>query len=386
MSIIKMIDLNLYNKKILIRADLNVPIENGKIINDARIKAFLPTIEIALKKGAKIIISSHLGQPIEGEYNEKFSLKPIVNYLSHKINYPINLVNNYLNGIEVNNKEIIVLENVRFNKGEKKDDQILSKKYAELCDIYVMDAFGTAHRTQASTHGVIKFAPIACAGPLLSSELDALSQALKKPTHPMVAIVGGSKISTKLTILNSLSKIADYIIVGGGIANTFIAAKGYKIGNSLYEKNLIPEAKKLLSICNIYIPIDVCVATEFSKTATSITKRIDDIKNNEQILDLGKETIKHLVNIIKKSKTILWNGPIGVFEFYNFSYGTKIISQAIAESDAFSIAGGGDTLSAIDLFGIKNKISYTSTGGGAFLKFLEGKKLPSVIMLEKRAK
>ncbi|MDR5611303.1 phosphoglycerate kinase [Arsenophonus sp.] len=382
MSVIKMTDLDLAGKKVFIRADLNVPVKDGKVTSDARIRASLPTIETALKQGAKVMVTSHLGRPIEGEYNEEFSLKPVVDYLADKLDYPVRLVKDYLNGVEVANGELVVLENVRFNRGEKKDDENLSKQYAALCDIYVMDAFGTAHRAQASTHGVAKFAPIACAGPLLFAELDALGKALKEPARPMVAIVGGSKVSTKLTVLDSLAKIADQIIVGGGIANTFIAAEGHKVGRSLYEDDLIPEAEKLLSTCDIPVPTDVRVATEFSETAEAVMKSVNDVKDDEQILDLGDETAERLAGILKKAKTILWNGPVGVFEFPNFRHGTA----AIAESEAFSIAGGGDTLAAIDLFGIADKISYISTGGGAFLEFVEGKKLPAVVVLEERAK
>ncbi|WGL98928.1 phosphoglycerate kinase [Arsenophonus sp. aPb] len=386
MSVIKMTDLDLAGKKIFIRADLNVPVKDGKVTSDARIRASLPTIEAALKQGAKVMVTSHLGRPIEGEYNEEFSLKPVVDYLADKLDYPVRLVKDYLNGVEVANGELVVLENVRFNRGEKKDDETLSKQYAALCDIFVMDAFGTAHRAQASTHGVAKFAPIACAGPLLSAELEALGKALKEPARPMVAIVGGSKVSTKLTVLDSLAKIADQIIVGGGIANTFIAAEGHKVGRSLYEDDLIPEAEKLLSTCDIPVPTDVRVATEFSETAEAVMKSVNDVKDDEQILDLGDETAERLADILKKAKTILWNGPVGVFEFPNFRHGTAVIAQAIAESNAFSIAGGGDTLAAIDLFGIADKISYISTGGGAFLEFVEGKKLPAVVVLEERAK
>ncbi|MGP1923469.1 MAG: phosphoglycerate kinase [Arsenophonus sp. NEOnobi-MAG3] len=386
MSIIKITDLDLAGKKIFIRSDLNVPIKDGKVTSDARICASLPTIEIALKQGAKVMVTSHLGRPIEGEYNEEFSLKPLVDYLEDKFNCSIFLIKDYLNGVEVANGELVVLENVRFNRGEKKNDETLSKQYAALCDIYVMDAFGTAHRAQASTHGVAKFAPIACAGLLLSAELNALGKALKEPPRPMIAIVGGSKVSTKLTILNSLAKIADQIIVGGGIANTFIAAHGHKVGRSLYEDHLIQEAKKLLLTYDIPIPTDVRVATEFSDTAEAVMKSVNDVKDEEQILDLGDETAKCLADIIKKAKTILWNGPVGVFEFPNFRHSTAVIAEAIAKSDAFSIAGGGDTLAAIDLFGIADKISYISTGGGAFLKFVEGKKLPAILVLEERAK
>ncbi|CNC00433.1 phosphoglycerate kinase [Yersinia sp. 2544 StPb PI] len=386
MSVIKMTDLDLAGKRVLIRADLNVPIKDGKVTSDARIRASLPTIEAALKQGAKVMVTSHLGRPTEGEYNEEFSLLPVVNYLKDKLSSPVRLAKDYLDGVEIAAGELVVLENVRFNKGEKKDDETLSKKYAALCDVYVMDAFGTAHRAQASTHGVGKFAPIACAGPLLSAELEALGKALGNPARPMVAIVGGSKVSTKLTVLGALSKIADQLIVGGGIANTFVAAQGNNVGKSLYEADLIPEAKRLLETCDIPVPTDVRVATEFSETAVATLKPANQIKDDEQILDLGDESAQRLAEILKNAKTILWNGPVGVFEFPNFRKGTEIVARAIAESDAFSIAGGGDTLAAIDLFGIADQISYISTGGGAFLEFVEGKKLPAVVMLEERAK
>ncbi|RJT41569.1 phosphoglycerate kinase [Rahnella woolbedingensis] len=386
MSVIKMSDLDLAGKRVLIRADLNVPVKDGKVTSDARIRASLPTIEIALKQGARVMVTSHLGRPTEGEYNEEFSLLPVVNYLKDKLSSPVRLAKDYLDGVEVAEGELVVLENVRFNKGEKKDDEALSKKYAALCDIYVMDAFGTAHRAQASTHGVGKFAPIACAGPLLSAELEALGKALGNPARPMVAIVGGSKVSTKLTVLDSLSKIADQLIVGGGIANTFVAAQGNNVGKSLYEADLVGTASKLLETCDIPVPTDVRVATEFSETATATVKSVKDIKDDEQILDMGDESAYRLAEIIKNAKTILWNGPVGVFEFPNFRKGTEIVAQAIADSEGFSIAGGGDTLAAIDLFGIADKISYISTGGGAFLEFVEGKALPAVVMLEERAK
>ncbi|EIS09345.1 phosphoglycerate kinase, partial [Yersinia pestis PY-47] len=377
MSVIKMTDLDLAGKRVLIRADLNVPVKEGKVTSDARIRASLPTIEAALKQGAKVMVTSHLGRPTEGEYNEEFSLLPVVNYLKEKLSSPVRLAKDYLDGVEIAAGELVVLENVRFNKGEKKDDEALSKKYAALCDVYVMDAFGTAHRAQASTHGVGKFAPIACAGPLLSAELEALGKALGNPARPMVAIVGGSKVSTKLTVLGALSKIADKLIVGGGIANTFVAAQGHNVGKSLYEADLIPEAKRLLETCDIPVPTDVRVATEFSETAAATLKPANEIKDDEQILDLGDESAERLAEILKNAKTILWNGPVGVFEFPNFRKGTEIVARAIAESEAFSIAGGGDTLAAIDLFGIADQISYISTGGGAFLEFVEGKKLPA---------
>lgn len=386
MSVIKMSDLDLAGKRVLIRADLNVPVKDGKVTSDARIRAALPTIELALKQGAKVMVTSHLGRPTEGEYNEEYSLLPVVNYLKNAIKVPVRLAKDYLNGVDVSVGELVVLENVRFNKGEKKDDETLSKQYAALCDIFVMDAFGTAHRAQASTHGVAKFAPIACAGPLLFGELDALGKALSNPARPMVAVVGGSKVSTKLTVLESLSKIADQLVVGGGIANTFVAAQGYNVGKSLYEADLIPEAKRLMETCHIPVMTDARVATEFAETATATLKSVKDIKDNEQILDLGDVSAEALAKILRSAKTILWNGPVGVFEFPNFRKGTEIIANAIAESGAFSIAGGGDTLAAIDLFGIADKISYISTGGGAFLEFVEGKKLPAVAMLEERAK
>jgi len=381
-----MTDLDLAGKRVLIRSDLNVPVKDGKVTSDARIRASLPTIEAALKQGARVMVTSHLGRPTEGEYNEEYSLLPVVNYLKEHMKSPVRLAKDYLDGVEVAAGELVVLENVRFNKGEKKDDETLSKKYAALCDVYVMDAFGTAHRAQASTHGVGKFAPVACAGPLLSAELEALGKALGNPARPMVAIVGGSKVSTKLTVLGSLSKIADQLIVGGGIANTFVAAQGHNVGKSLYEADLIPEAKKLLETCDIPVPTDVRVATEFSETAVATLKPASEIKDDEQILDLGDVSAERLAKILKEAKTILWNGPVGVFEFPNFRKGTEIVARAIADSEAFSIAGGGDTLAAIDLFGIADKISYISTGGGAFLEFVEGKQLPAVVMLEERAK
>lgn len=386
MSVIKMTDLDLAGKRVLIRADLNVPVKEGKVTSDARIRASLPTIELALKQGAKVMVTSHLGRPTEGEYNEEFSLLPVVNYLKDKLSNPVRLAKDYLDGVEVAEGELVVLENVRFNKGEKKDDETLAKKYAVLCDVFVMDAFGTAHRAQASTHGVGKFAEIACAGPLLADELEALGKALKEPARPMVAIVGGSKVSTKLTVLDSLSKIADQLIVGGGIANTFVAAQGHNVGKSLYEADLVDEAKRLLGTCDIPVPTDVRVATEFSETAEATLKSVNDVKDGEQILDIGDVSAQKLADILKNAKTILWNGPVGVFEFPNFRKGTEIVANAIADSEAFSIAGGGDTLAAIDLFGISDKISYISTGGGAFLEFVEGKVLPAVAMLEERAK
>ena len=386
MSVIKMTDLDLNGKRVFIRADLNVPVKDGKVTSDARIRATIPTLKLALEKGAKVMVTSHLGRPTEGEFNPEDSLQPVVDYLNEHLDVPVRLVRDYLNGVDVNAGEIVVLENVRINKGEKKNDPELGKKYAALCDVFIMDAFGTAHRAQASTYGVAEFAPIACAGPLLAAELDALGKALKEPARPMVAIVGGSKVSTKLEVLNSLSKIADQIIVGGGIANTFIAAAGHNVGKSLYEADLIPVAKELAASTDIPVPVDVRVGTEFSETAPATEKSVTEVKDDESIFDIGDKSAAQLAEIIKNAKTVLWNGPVGVFEFPNFRKGTEIISHAIANSDAFSIAGGGDTLAAIDLFGIADKISYISTGGGAFLEFVEGKVLPAVEILEKRAK
>lgn len=386
MSVIKMKELDLSGKRVLIRADLNVPIKNGTVSSDARILASLPTIEAALAQGAKVMITSHLGRPTEGEYDAAFSLQPIVDYLQQVLKVPVRLATDYLSGLELNDSEVVVLENVRFNVGEKKDDETLSRQYAALCEVFVMDAFGTAHRAQASTHGVAKYAAVACAGPLLSAELEALGKALDKPARPLVAVVGGSKVSTKLTVLESLSSIADQLVVGGGISNTFIAAAGHNVGKSLHEADLIPEAKRLMAKCDIPMPTDVRTATEFSDTADATVKNVSEVTDDEQILDLGDESAYALAEILKNAKTIIWNGPVGVFEFENFRRGTEIVANAIADSAAFSIAGGGDTLAAIDVFGIKDKISYISTGGGAFLEFVEGKTLPAVAMLEQRAR
>ncbi|PKH04739.1 phosphoglycerate kinase [Moritella sp. Urea-trap-13] len=386
MNIIKMADLDLAGQRVLIRADLNVPVKNGKVTSDARIRASLPTIKLALAAGAKVMVTSHLGRPTEGEFAQEFSLEPVVNYLKEALENNVVLASDYLDGLELNAGELVVLENVRFNKGEKKNEEGLSKAYAALCDVFVMDAFGTAHRAQASTHGVGMFAPIACAGPLLSAELEALGKAMDKPARPMLAIVGGSKVSTKLTVLDSLSTIADQLVVGGGIANTFIAAQGHNVGKSLCEHDLVDTAKALMAKCEIPVATDVLVATEFSETAEATLKAASDVNDDEMIFDLGPESANKLAEMIKEAKTIIWNGPVGVFEFANFSQGTEIIGRAIAESDAFSIAGGGDTLAAIDQFGLTDGISYISTGGGAFLEFVEGKVLPAVAMLEERAK
>ena len=395
MSILKMETLakegQLAGKRVLIREDLNVPIKEGKVASDARIRASMNTIKMAKDAGAKVMLMSHLGRPTEGEYDEQFSLAPVAADLSEKLGEEVRLIKDYLDGnFEVAEGEVVLLENARFNVGEKKDDEALAKKYAALCDVYVMDAFGTAHRAQASTHGAGLFAPIACAGPLLAAELEALGKALDNPARPMVAIVGGSKVSTKLTVLEALSEKVDQLVVGGGIANTFIAAAGYNVGKSLYEEDLIPTCKKLNEIMEARgaaIPLakDVVTGKEFSPEAKAEIKPVDQVADDDMIFDIGPESAAELAEIIKKAGTVVWNGPVGVFEFDQFGEGTKAISMAIAESPAFSIAGGGDTLAAIDKYGIEDKVSYISTGGGAFLEFLEGKKLPAVAMLEKRA-
>lgn len=391
MSVIRMSDLDLNSKRVLIREDLNVPVKNGKVTSDARLKAAIPTIELALSKGAKVMVMSHLGRPEEGVYDAESSMQPVVDYLAEALTAPVRLAVNYLDGIDINAGEVVVFENVRFNKGEGKNDDVLAQKLAALCDVFVMDAFGTAHRAQASTHGVAKFAPVACAGPLLVAELDALAAALKNPKRPLVAIVGGSKVSTKLTVLESLSGIVDQLIVGGGIANTFIAANGNNVGKSLYEADLVPEAQRLMAQAkargaNIPVPTDVVVGQAFSETTVATLKHVAAVDDGDMIFDIGPDTTAQLVKILKSAGTIVWNGPVGVFEFDQFAAGTKAIAQAIADSDAFSIAGGGDTLAAIDKYNIANNISYISTGGGAFLEFLEGKTLPAVAILEQRSK
>ena len=386
MAIKKMTDLNLAGKRVLIREDLNVPLKNGSITSDARIRAALPTIKAAASAGAKVMLMSHLGRPEEGVYDQAASLKPVAEHLSEALGQNVRLIKDYLNGedLDLADGDVVLFENVRFNKGEKKDDEALAKQYAALCDIYVMDAFGTAHRAQGSTHGVGKFAPEACAGPLLAGELEALGKALDNPARPVVAIVGGSKVSTKLDVLNALEKICDQIIVGGGIANTFLAAAGYPVGKSLCEHDLIDAAKDIASRVEIPLPVDVVVASEFSETATATIRNISDVTENDMILDAGPETAGQFADLLKNAKTILWNGPVGVFEFDQFENGTKVLAHAIADSAAFSLAGGGDTVAAIDKYGVNEKISYISTGGGAFLEFVEGKTLPAVAMLEER--
>lgn len=391
MSVIKMTDLDLAGKRVLIRADLNVPVKNGKVTSDIRIRASLPTVEHAMKAGAKVMLMSHLGRPTEGEYNEEFSMAPVAASLTALLGKPVKLVKDWLQGVEMANGEVILCENVRFNKGEKKNNEDLAKQMASICDVYVMDAFGTAHRAEASTHGVGMHAPIACAGILLAEELDALGKALGNPARPLVAIVAGSKVSTKLTVLDSLSKIVDQLIVGGGIANTFIAAEGHNIGKSLYEADLVEEAKRLTSVAqakggSIPVPVDVVTGKEFKETTPAETKEVSAVADDDMIFDIGPKTAAQYTDILKNAGTIVWNGPVGVFEFDQFGGGTKALAEAIAASSAFSIAGGGDTLAAVDKYGVKDKISYISTGGGAFLEFLEGKTLPAVAMLEERSK
>ena len=386
MTVLKMTDLKLTGKRVLIREDLNVPVKDGKVASDARIRASLPTIERALRAGAKVLVMSHLGRPTEGVYADEFSMAPVAEYLSEALGRDVRLEKDYLNGVDVAEGELVILENVRFNKGEKKDEDDLARAYGALCDIFVMDTFGTAHRAQASTHGVARFAPIACAGPLLAAELDALEQALASPAKPMAAIVGGSKVSSKLEVLNALSGKCDQLIVGGGIANTFIAAAGYNVGKSLYEADLIPVAKGLMAKASIPVPVDVIVAKEFSESAEAVVKKVNEVADDEMILDIGPETASMLAAQLKDAKTILWNGPVGVFEIDQFGNGTKALSLAIAESEGFSIAGGGDTLAAIDKYDIEDKVSYISTGGGAFLEYVEGKTLPAVAALELAAK
>ncbi|NAW34257.1 phosphoglycerate kinase [Halomonas alimentaria] len=386
MNVRKMTDLDLSGKRVLIREDLNVPVKHGKVTSDARLRAALPSIQAALDGGARVLLMSHLGRPTEGEPTEEFSLAPVATHLGELLGRPVRLVKEYLEDeVASEDGEVVLLENVRFNRGEKKDDEALAKQYAALCDVYVMDAFGTAHRAQASTHGVARFAPVACAGPLLAAELDALEKALATPARPMAAIVGGSKVSTKLEVLNALSEKCDQLIVGGGIANTFIAAAGHNVGKSLHEADLVDQAKALMAKVEIPLPSDVVVATEFSDAAEAIVKPVDQVSDDEMILDIGPESAARLAAMLKDAGTILWNGPVGVFEIDQFGHGTEVIARAIAESPAFSIAGGGDTLAAIDKYGIAEKVSYISTGGGAFLEYVEGKTLPAVAALEAAA-
>ncbi len=391
MSVIKMTDLDLAGKRLLIRQDLNVPIAQDRVTSDARIVASLPTIKRAIESGAQVLLISHLGRPTEGDPEDKYSLQPVARHLSNLLGQEVRLVTNYLESAPLlKNGEVVLLENCRFNEGEKKNEESLARQYAALCDIFVMDAFGTAHRAQASTYGVAQFAPVACAGPLLAGELEALANGLDNPTRPMAAIVGGSKVSTKLTVLEALSHIVDQLIPGGGIANTFIAAAGHNVGKSLYEIDLVPEAKRLMEQAKakgneIPVPTDVVVGKEFLESAEATIKRVEDVADDDMIFDIGPETAARFAEMMQQAGTIVWNGPVGVFEFDQFGEGTKILGNAIANSNAFSIAGGGDTLAAVDKYGIGERVSYISTGGGAFLEFLEGKKLPAVAILEERA-
>ena len=385
-----MINLDLRGKRVLIREDLNVPIQDGVVSSDARIRASLPTIQAALTARARVLVMSHLGRPEEGKYAEEFSLAPVAKRMAQLLGVPVALKKDWLEGVEVQPGEVVLLENVRFNKGEKKDVDELARKMAALCDIYVMDAFGTAHRAEASTHGVAKYAPIACAGPLLVSELSALETALEKPARPLLAIVAGSKVSTKLTVLESLLGKVDQLIVGGGITNTFLAALGFNVGKSLYEPAMLDICKRLLEQSAkrgiaIPMPTDVVVATQFSAKAEADVKAVGAVLDDEMILDIGPDSAEAMSSLIESAGTILWNGPVGVFEYEQFGEGTRTLAKAIARSKAFSLAGGGDTLAAIEKYGIEDSISYISTGGGAFLEFVEGKKLPAVEILEKRA-
>ncbi|MFP4131537.1 MAG: phosphoglycerate kinase [Thiohalospira sp.] len=392
MAIIRMTDLDLAGKRVLIREDLNVPIKDGKVGDDTRIRASLETIRHAKDAGAKVMLMSHLGRPEEGVPDQENSIQPVADHLSGLLGETVRVIPDYLeNEPQLADGEVVLLENVRYNKGEKKDDEALAKKYAALCDVFVMDAFGTAHRAQASTHGVAKFAPMACAGPLLGRELDSLAAALENPRRPMVAIVAGSKVSSKLTVLEQLSTKVDQLIVGGGIANTFIKAAGYNIGKSLYEEDLVGEAKRLMDQAKaaggeIPIPSDVTVGKEFSENTPAEVKPVDGVADDDMIFDVGPETAGRFDGMLKDAGTIVWNGPVGVFEFDQFGKGTEAMARAIAASDAFSIAGGGDTLAAVAKYGVEDGVSYISTGGGAFLEFLEGKTLPAVAILEERAK
>ncbi|TEF38292.1 phosphoglycerate kinase [Pseudomonas aeruginosa] len=386
MTVLKMTDLDLKGKRVLIREDLNVPVKDGQVQSDARIKAALPTLKLVLEKGAAVMVCSHLGRPTEGEFSAENSLKPVAEYLSKALGREVPLLADYLDGVEVKAGDLVLFENVRFNKGEKKNADELAQKYAALCDVFVMDAFGTAHRAEGSTHGVARFAKVAAAGPLLAAELDALGKALDNPARPMAAIVAGSKVSTKLDVLNSLAGICDQLIVGGGIANTFLAAAGHKVGKSLYEADLVETAKAIAAKVKVPLPVDVVVAKEFAESAVATVKAIAEVADDDMILDIGPQTAAQFAELLKTSKTILWNGPVGVFEFDQFGEGTRTLANAIADSAAFSIAGGGDTLAAIDKYGIAERISYISTGGGAFLEFVEGKVLPAVEILEQRAK
>ena len=381
---ILMKDLDLAGKRVLIREDLNVPLQDGVVSSDARIRAALPTIRQAVAAGAKVLLMSHLGRPEEGVFAEEFSLAPVATHLAQLLGQPVTLLAEWREGVDLAEGEVALLENVRFNPGEKKDDEALARAYAALCDIFVMDAFGTAHRAQASTHGVARFAPIACAGPLLAAELTALDKALANPARPLVAIVGGSKVSTKLTVLENLADKVDQLVVGGGIANTFLAASGKPVGKSLCEHDLIPAARALMAKTSVPVPIDVVTGKEFSATAAAETKSADAVAEDDMILDIGPQAAAAIAEVLATAGTILWNGPVGVFEYDQFGAGTEALARAIADSPAFSLAGGGDTLAAIDKYGIADKVSYISTGGGAFLEYVEGKTLPAVAILQQR--
>ena len=389
MTVLKMCEVDLAGKRVLIREDLNVPIADGQVSSDARIRAALPTIREAQAAGAAVMLMSHLGRPTEGQPDDAFSLQPVADRLSSLLGAEVPLRKDWIEGVEVGHHEVVLLENVRFLEGEKKNDDSLAQRMAALCDVYVMDAFGTAHRAQASTYGVARYAPVACAGPLLSTELAALHKALTDPARPLVAIVGGSKVSTKLTVLDALAAIVDQLIVGGGIANTFLLAAGCDVGQSLCEPDLLDVATKLMregsDKASIPLPSDVIVATEFDASATAVSKSVDDVAADEMILDIGPDTAARFADILQSAGTVIWNGPVGVFEFDQFGGGTETLAKAIAASDGFSVAGGGDTLAAIDKYGVAADISYISTGGGAFLEFVEGKTLPAVAMLEMRA-
>lgn len=391
MKFIKMTDVDLKGKLVFIRADLNVPVADGKVTSDARITASMPTIEYALKQGAKVMVTSHLGRPEEGVYSEENSLKPVADVIAAKLGKPVRLVKDWVNGgFDVAEGELVLLENCRFNKGEKKNVDETAQKYAALCDVFVMDAFGTAHRAEASTHGIAKFAPVACAGILLTEELDALTKALLAPARPLVAIVAGSKVSTKLTVLESLSEKVDQMVVGGGIANTFLKAAGYEIGKSLCENDLVPTAKALMEKmrqrgADVPIAVDVVCGKKFDANEPAVKKDVGSVETDDMIFDIGAKSASALVDIINKAGTVVWNGPVGVFEFDQFGEGTKTIANAIANTKAFTLAGGGDTIAAIQKYDIYDKVSYISTAGGAFLEFLEGKTLPAVEILEKRA-
>ena len=388
MTVVELNALDIKGRRLLIREDLNVPIESGRVTSDARIRAALPTLEYAVREGARVMVMSHLGRPQEGvpiTEQPESSLAPVAEKITELSGFKVRLVRDYLDGYEPGDEDIALFENIRINAGEKKNDEALSKKLAALADIYVMDAFGTAHRAQASTEGVAHFAPIACAGPLLAAELNALGRALADPARPMTAIVGGSKVSTKLEVLNALAEKVDCLVVGGGIANTFLAATGVEVGKSLYEPDLLDTAKALLDKTSIPLPTDVVVAKELSAEAVAVTRPADEVAADEMIVDVGPQTVANLRELVRRARTLLWNGPVGVFEFPQFAEGTKALSLDIAESDTFSLAGGGDTLAAIDMFGVGDRISYISTGGGAFLEFVEGKTLPAVAALEARS-